>query len=72
MVDIIRREPRRTAADGTILSTYPVVRCPCCSTEVHCRDGWANGCDCGNEFNGAGQHLAPRSQWGEETGEFFG
>jgi len=24
---------------------------------------------CGRLYNGAGQELAPRSQWGEETGE---
>lgn len=24
---------------------------------------------CGNAYNSAGQHLAPRSQWGKETGE---
>lgn len=24
---------------------------------------------CGSEFNSSGQQLAPRSQWGEETGE---
>lgn len=28
------------------------------------------GCDkCGADYNSAGQRLAPRSQWGEETGE---
>jgi hypothetical protein len=28
------------------------------------------GCDaCGAEYNSAGQRLAPRCQWGEETGE---
>lgn len=26
---------------------------------------------CGKEYNSAGQSLAPRSQWGEETGEVF-
>lgn len=24
---------------------------------------------CGRDYNGSGQELAPRSQWGEETGE---
>lgn len=24
---------------------------------------------CGRSYNGAGQELAPKSQWGEETGE---
>ena len=26
-------------------------------------------CDCGRDYNWAGQLLAPRSQWGYETGE---
>ncbi len=28
-----------------------------------------NTCECGADYNQAGQHLAPREQWGEETGE---
>jgi hypothetical protein len=33
---------------------------------------WVNTCDhCGREYNGSGQELAPREQWGEETGESF-
>jgi hypothetical protein len=32
--------------------------------------GFTNTCHrCGADFNSAGQHLAPRAQWGEETGE---
>ena len=32
--------------------------------------GMDAGCDrCGAEYNSGGQLLAPRSQWGEETGE---
>jgi hypothetical protein len=30
---------------------------------------FTNSCDCGRDYNGSGQELAPRSQWGEETGE---
>jgi len=30
-----------------------------------------NTCDCGKDYNGSGQLLAPRSQWGEETGETY-
>lgn len=26
-------------------------------------------CSCGREYNSGGQLLAPREQWGEETGE---
>lgn len=29
-------------------------------------------CSCGREYNCFGQMLAPRSQWGEETGETLG
>jgi len=45
-----------------------VCRCDCGRSVTLC-DSWANSCDCGAEFNGSGQLLAPRSQWGEETGE---
>jgi len=39
-----------------------------CGREVECY-AFTNTCDCGREYNHAGQRLAPRSQWGEETGE---
>lgn len=39
-----------------------------CGRIVECR-GFTNTCDCGADYNHAGQRLAPRSQWGEETGE---
>lgn len=37
-------------------------------------EGWRPGGDvdcekCGREYNSSGQLLAPREQWGEETGE---
>lgn len=31
--------------------------------------GFTNSCDCGMEYASSGQALAPRCQWGEETGE---
>lgn len=31
--------------------------------------GFTNTCECGAEYNSAGQELAPRECWGEETGE---
>ncbi|MDF2534249.1 MAG: hypothetical protein K0R18_406 [Bacillales bacterium] len=43
----------------------------CDENEVKLTSAWANKCACGVEYNGAGQALAPRSQWGEETGETF-
>jgi hypothetical protein len=33
-------------------------------------EGFTNTCEsCGKDYNSSGQQLAPREQWGEETGE---
>lgn len=43
-----------------------VIRCDCGSA-VPLWDSWSNGCDgCSREYNGSGQLLAPREQWGSE------
>jgi hypothetical protein len=69
MANIIRRE--KLGWGGNPDRTYPVLRCDC-TAEVHCDNAWANECErCEREYNGSGQQLAPRSQWGEETGETF-
>lgn len=48
-----------------------VIECKC-GEKIELDSSWANECDnCGREYNGFGQLLAPRSQWGEETGETF-
>lgn len=42
--------------------------CPCGAT-VYC-NRFTNSCAaCGRDYNSSGQELAPRSHWGEETGE---
>jgi len=47
-----------------------VIKCDCCGARVELYCSWASDCPrCGTEYNGGGQRLAPRSQWGEETGE---
>src|ERR1019366_4380092 len=52
--------------------TEPAVgECGGCSREV-VLGGFTNTCDCGADYNGSGQLLAPREQWGEETGESLG
>lgn len=48
--------------------TLITIRCAC-RRELDLHDGFLNTCDCGRDYNGSGQLLAPRSQWGEETGE---
>jgi hypothetical protein len=46
-----------------------VLRCDC-GAEVLLWDAFLETCGrCGRDYNGNGQLLAPRSQWGEETGE---
>lgn len=48
-----------------------VIECRC-GAEIELHDSWLNTCDdCGCDFNGSGQELAPREQWGEETGEHY-
>jgi hypothetical protein len=43
-----------------------VIRCGC-GAEVTLYDPFLSTCDrCGADYNGAGQRLTPRSQWGEE------
>lgn len=47
------------------------IRCEC-GNEVELVEFWVNKCDeCGREYNGFGQLLSSREQWGEETGERF-
>jgi hypothetical protein len=62
-VTVQRPYPR----SGSYQKQAPVVLCGC-SEEVICSD-FTNTCKCGADYNFAGQGLAPRSQWGEETGE---
>jgi hypothetical protein len=46
------------------------LRCECGAFLDWCGFGQDYSCDrCGREYNSGGQALAPRSQWGEETGE---
>lgn len=48
-----------------------VLRCDC--GEHVSLDGFTCTCErCGADYNSSGQRLAPRSQWGEETGESLG
>jgi len=48
-----------------------VIECVC-GSPVYC-EGFTNTCDdCGRDYNGSGQLLAPRELWGQETGESLG
>lgn len=48
-------------------SAYVTVKCDC-GEELDCHN-FTNTCTCGLDYNSSGQQLAPREQWGEETGE---
>ncbi len=55
---------------ATYTNTYTehaVGRCHC-GEEVTLA-GFTNTCECGTDYNNSGQRLAPRSQWGYDTGE---
>lgn len=41
-----------------------------CGRIVYLSD-FTNPCECGRDYNMSGQQLAPRSFWGEETGEHW-
>lgn len=54
-------------------STHRIIECEKCRRHVELYDAFCTTCDhCGADYNGAGQRLAPRSQWGWETGETLG
>jgi len=44
-------------------------RCPC--GEIVYLDHFTNTCRCGRDYDSSGNELAPRDQWGEETGEHW-
>ena len=47
-----------------------VIACDRCQKPVQLDDAFLSTCsNCGADYSGSGQLLAPRSQWGEETGE---
>ena len=50
-----------------ITPSYTLVECDC-GEKVMC-EGFTSTCICGADYNSSGQRLAPREQWGEETGE---
>lgn len=47
---------------------FDYTTCQYCGAKVYL-SGFTNTCDCGADYNGFGELLAPRSQWGAETGE---
>lgn len=63
MAEIIQRRDNET-------KTPAILRCDC-GDEIELY-GFTNPCSCGRDYNIGGQALAPREQWGEETGESLG
>ena len=55
----------------TLVRVDGAVRCDCYNV-VTIDDCMTNTCTrCGADYNGNGSQLAPREQWGEETGESY-
>jgi hypothetical protein len=50
--------------------TQPAIGLCCCGQEVEL-EGFINTCECGIDYNWAGQRLSPREQWGWDTGESY-
>ena len=49
-----------------------VVEVKCCGEWMEVTRRFTTTCDhCGADYNSSGQLLAPRAQWGEETGEHW-
>ena len=68
MPDIIRHEKVfRPHGFWYKESTAPAIKCAC-GEEVVC-EHFTNTCVCGRDYGFSGALLAPREQWGEETGE---
>lgn len=59
---------RITVFDGRREVSRLEIVCERCGEILLCMTN-TNTCDCGADYNMSGQILAPRSQWGEETGE---
>lgn len=56
--------------DGQRVVCEPAIGECECGREV-ALDAFTCPCECGRDYNFAGHLLAPRSQWGEETGEHW-
>jgi hypothetical protein len=48
----------------------PVVTCKC-GEKIECINFTNTCCECEADYNFSGDLLAPRNQWGEETGEHW-
>jgi hypothetical protein len=52
-----------------VISGFVFIRCVC-RRKVECH-GFTTTCFCGKDYNWNGDELAPRNQWGLETGEHW-
>lgn len=66
---IVRHSEINETPDGRLYREPMIIKCSC-GSRLELWSSWANPCDrCHREWNSDGSELAPRSQWGEETGE---
>jgi hypothetical protein len=64
------RDAKCVKCGNDFLRMRKIIKCDC-GESLLLFDSMTNGCNCGREYNGSGQELAPRRFWGEETGETF-
>jgi hypothetical protein len=72
MIEIIQRAHTvwEKDKDGNIYRWREPSIGKCSCGELIALGGFTNTCQgCGREYNWAGQELAPRQEWGDETGE---
>lgn len=48
---------------GSFVNQRLIINCASCGKEITLFDGFENECECGELYNGFGQHLLPRDEW---------
>ena len=64
---IIQESEWRETTQAEVYKVPRIGLCQCGEEVI--LDHFTNTCECGRDYNRSGQELAPREQWGEETGE---
>jgi hypothetical protein len=75
MAKIISESEFRRVIEEDVPSRYggtyerQTIHIKCCEAWLECNRFTVTCDSCGADYNQSGHRLAPRSQWGEETGE---
>ena len=58
-------DPPEISKRDRIYYSPMVIQCQCGKT-LAVSDSWENPCECGRNYDGSGNELAPRALWGDE------